>query len=196
MRLILATTNQGKVRELRRIFRVLNIELVGLTEGSSTEEIEVGSSFEENALLKAEYYSRTTGQPTIADDSGLEVDVLGGAPGIHSAHYGGPGLDDGERVVRLLSQMEAVKDGSRGARFVCAAAYVSPELRRVFVQTVRGEILRSPRGTGGFGYDPVFFYPPLGMTFGELDPASKLAVSHRGLAFSDLRDWLISSGLA
>ena len=195
MVVLLATTNQGKVAELKRLFEGSGIELTALQPDNSTEEIETGSSFEQNAILKAEYYFQQTGLPTIADDSGLEVDALKGAPGILSARFGGPGLDDQGRLTHLLCEINDVPQGSRSARFVCAAALVWSGGTKVFVREARGEITAEPRGESGFGYDPIFFYPPMDCTFGEIDPAAKLLVSHRGLAFAALREWMLASGL-
>ena len=171
------------------------LEVEGLTGAMSTEEIETGSTFEENALLKARRYHSLSGHPVIADDSGLEVDALGGQPGIHSARYGGPGATDTDRIMKLLDEIKDVTPESRGARFVCAAAIVWAEGERVFVEEARGHILQAPRGQGGFGYDPVFYYPQLGRTFAELSSEEKSAVSHRGLAFHRLAGWLKRSGL-
>src|SRR5437870_6183147 len=124
MRILLATTNQGKVAELRQIMGETNVELIGLSEFESTEVIETGGTFSENALLKATHYHRIAGLPTIADDSGLEVEALGGAPGIHSARYAGSGADDRARITKLLNGMNDVPSFLRRARFVCAAAFV------------------------------------------------------------------------
>jgi XTP/dITP diphosphohydrolase len=144
---------------------------------------ETGDTFEENAMLKAAAYAKAAGIPAVADDSGLMVDALGGAPGVYSARYGGEGHDDAWRVRYLLSNIENVSDGERGGRFVSALAYATP-LGEGFV--VRGEcegvILREPKGEGGFGYDPIFLYEPDGLTFSELSEERKNEVSHRGAA--------------
>src|SRR5205807_7794026 len=124
VRVLLATTNQGKLIELTRIMRDLGIDVIGLSDSASTEEIETGSSFSENALLKARHFCKLSGEPTIADDSGLEVEALGGAPGIHSARYAGPDASDADRVQKLLEQLKGVSRQRRSARFVCAAAFV------------------------------------------------------------------------
>lgn len=166
------------------------LEVAGVSGAISTGEIETGSTFEENALLKARHYHSLTGEPVIADDSGLEVDALGGRPGLYSARYGGPEATDAGRVTKLLDEMKGVEPEKRGARFVCAAAIVWDGGERVFVEEARGEIIESPRGQGGFGYDPVFHYPPLGRTFAELSSEEKSAVSHRGRAFHRLAGWL------
>lgn len=196
MRILLATTNQGKLAELRQIFGEQGIEVAGLSDSASTEEIEAGSTFEENALLKARHYFEVSGAPTIADDSGLEVEALGGAPGIFSARYAGAGSRDSDRIAKLLSEMKDLPASRRTARFICAAAVVWHGGERVFSNEVRGIILTSPRGANGFGYDPVFLYPPIGKTFAELTPSEKADVSHRGQAFRRLAAWLGESSVA
>ena len=195
MRILLATTNQGKIAEIREIMSGRLIEVAGLIDSASTEEIETGSTFAENALLKARHYHRTSGLPTVADDSGLEVDALGGAPGIYSARYGDPGAGDAGRIARLLDEMKDLSDQRRGARFICAAAVVWEGGEKVFLGEVQGVILEKTRGGNGFGYDPVFFYEPLGKTFAELAPSEKSEVSHRGRAIRRLAGWLSDSGL-
>ena len=194
MRILLATTNQGKIAEVREIMGERLIEVAGLIDSASTEEIETGSTFAENALLKARYYHRTSGLPTVADDSGLEVEALGGL-GIYSARYGGPGTSDAGRIAMLLDEMKDLPDRHRRARFICAAAVVWEGGVRVFLDEVRGVILKEARGGNGFGYDPVFFYEPLGKTFAELTPSEKAEVSHRGRAVRRLAGWLSDSGL-
>lgn len=195
MRILLATTNQGKVAELRQIMGEKGIELIGLGDAESTEPIETGRTFSENALLKANHYHRISNLPTIADDSGLEVEAIGGAPGVHSARYAGMGADDSARVSKLLEELKDIPAHRRRARFVCAAAIVWGGGQKVVLDEARGVILQSPRGHNGFGYDPVFLYEPLGKTFAELAQAEKAEVSHRGRAFRQLADWLGESGV-
>ena len=195
VRILLATTNQGKIAELKSIMGEMGEQLVGLNDTASTEEIETGSTFEENALLKARYYHRISKLPTIADDSGLEVEALGGAPGIYSARYGGPVAGDAGRVARLLDEMKELAHQRRRARFTCAAAVVWEGGEKVFLDQVEGVILERARGANGFGYDPIFFYEPLGKTFAELTPSEKAEVSHRGQAFRRLAAWLSESGV-
>lgn len=195
MRILLATTNLGKLAELREILGEQGIEVVGLRDSASTEEIEAGSTFEENALLKARHYFKVSRGPTIADDSGLEVDALGGAPGIFSARYAGADSGDGKRIAKLLEEMKDLPAQRRTARFICAAAVVWDSGEKVFLNEVRGTILTSPRGSNGFGYDPVFLYDPLAKTFAELTPSEKAEVSHRGQAFRRLAAWLGESGV-
>ncbi len=191
MGLLLATTNKGKIAELSRMLGDRGLKVAGLDDLATSEDIETGSTFEENALLKARFYHRLTGLPTIADDSGLEVDALDGAPGIYSARCGGQ--TDRDRVIKLLDHLRDVPIEKRGARFVCAAAIVWDGGERVFEDEARGVITDSPSGNGGFGYDPVFYYEPLGCTFAEMSSEEKEKVSHRGRAFRRLVEWLNES---
>ena len=196
MRILLATTNEGKIIELQRILGEQGIDLVGLDATASTEEIETGATFAENALLKARHYYQASGLPTIADDSGLEVEALGGAPGVRSARWAGPAASDAERIVKLLDELKEVPPGNRAARFVCAAAIVWDSGERVFEDEARGIILDAPRGSNGFGYDPIFYYEPLGKTFAELTGSEKAEVSHRGRAFGQLTQMAESAARA
>ena len=149
---------------------------------------ETGTTYEANALIKARAAAAHTGVLALGDDSGIEVDALGGAPGVRSARFGGPTLDDRGRVQHLLRQIAHVPDAKRTARFVCVIALVAPDGDETIVEgACAGLITREPRGTEGFGYDPVFFYPPFGVTFGEVDDARKATVSHRGLAAAAAR---------
>lgn len=172
----------------------LDCELVGLSEANSTQEIEIASTFAENSILKARHYHRLSGLPTIADDSGLEVEALGGAPGIYSARYAGPEASDADRIAKLLDDMKEVPADRRGARFVCAAALVWDQGEKIFQGEVNGMILAASRGSNGFGYDPVFWFEPFKETFAELTQSEKAKVSHRGLAFGQLTAWLVESG--
>ncbi len=149
---------------------------------------ETGDSYAANALLKARAAAALTGALALADDSGLEVDALGGAPGVHSARYGGPELDDAGRCARLLEALRDVPAERRTARFRCVIALACPDGRHRLVEGMaEGLILAAPRGRGGFGYDPLFYYPPLGRTFAELTEAEKAEVSHRGRAMRAAR---------
>jgi len=183
-RVVLATLNPGKVRELASLLGDLPIELLSLAEiPRASLPAETGATYVENALIKARAARRLTGLAALADDSGLEVDALDGAPGLHSARFGGPGLDDAGRVALLLERLGSVPAGSRTARFRCVIALVDEAGgERTVEGVVEGEIAAAPRGTGGFGYDPVFLYPPLARTFGELSDSEKERLSHRALA--------------
>lgn len=191
-RIVLATGNAHKVEEFRRFFRDHGIpaELLSMREAGFSGEIdENADTFEGNAFLKASAVAEATGMLCIADDSGLEVDALGGAPGVHSARYAGVHGDDEANIRRLLEELRDVPDEHRIARFVCAVCAVKPgaEAQRLTVRGIaEGKILREKRGEGTFGYDPVFLYEPLGKTFAELDGKTKNAVSHRGHALEQL----------
>ena len=187
--LVVATLNRGKARELVRLLAgwPFTIELLADRPGATLPE-ETGATYRDNALLKARAAAQQTGALSLADDSGLEVDALAGAPGVRSARYGGPGLDDAGRVARLLEALRAVPDAQRTARFRAVVAMVAPSgEEQVAEGVVEGVITREPRGAGGFGYDPVFFYPSLGATFGELPDEQKDRVSHRAVAVRALR---------
>jgi XTP/dITP diphosphohydrolase len=193
MRLLVATRNPGKVRELRHILaRYPEIELVGLQElgvPESPEEdaVEAFDTFEENARAKARYYAGLTGALTLADDSGICVDALGGAPGVRSRRFAGEeearGMRQDEANNRhLLRLLADVPPAARTARYVCAAALAGEGWDDVFVGTCDGVVIDQPRGSGGFGYDPLFYLPDEGMTFGELPADRKSEISHRGRA--------------
>ena len=193
-RLVVATLNRGKLRELATLLADLPFELVLLADraGASLPD-ETGETYADNALIKARAAAQATGLPALADDSGLEVDALGGAPGVRSARYGGAGLDDAGRTARLLEALRDVPDARRTARFRCVIGLVEPGgAERLVEGTAEGVIARAPRGTHGFGYDPVFFYPALGRTFAELTPDEKRRVDHRGAAVRALRALLAS----
>lgn len=190
MKLLVATTNPGKVREIAGILQGLPIELVTLDDYPQIPEPEeTGETFAANADLKALYYAAATGVASVADDSGLEIDALDKQPGVHSARWFGTDYTvKFQKIYELLDQRGLE---TSPARFVCRVSLA--EGNRVTYQsegTVEGLIDREPRGTNGFGYDPIFFYPPFGCTLGELDLARKASVSHRGLAFSALRRYL------
>jgi XTP/dITP diphosphohydrolase len=182
--LLVATHNQGKVREYRSLLADLPLNVTWLDQEGVTYEVEeTGVTFVENACLKAEQYARLTGLWTWADDSGLEVDALGGEPGVYSARYGGPGLSDRERYLRLLQALSALPGAPRTARFRCVVAIAAPGGPVYTVEgVVEGEIADAPRGEFGFGYDPVFYMPAHGATMAELAPSIKNRISHRGQA--------------
>lgn len=185
-RLLLATRNPGKVREFRRLLKELDIQVIGLDEAGIRDDIEeTGSTFEQNARLKAEGYSRLSGELTLADDSGLEVDALGGQPGVMSARYGGPGLNDAQRVTKLLEEMKDVRGWDRKARFKAVLALAGKDVPSGVVTedgVIEGAIAHQPIGDGGFGYDPVFWIASLAKTSAELTGEQKDAISHRGAA--------------
>ena len=181
MKLVLASKNEKKLKEMDEILSALGIEVISEAQaGVDVDVEETGTTFEENSMLKAKAVMEASGLPAIADDSGLCVDALGGAPGVYSARYGGPGLDDVGRYRLLLENM---KGQPRGARFVSVITCCFPNGD---VLTARGEcpgtIAFAPMGEGGFGYDPVFFIPGLKKTFAQLTPEEKNAISHRGKA--------------
>ena len=185
-RVVLATANAGKVVELRRILEPYGLELTGI-DGAYEPGPETGASFEENALAKAREAVRHTGLPAVADDSGLAVDALNGMPGILSARWAGRHGDDAANLALLLGQVGDVPDERRGAGFVCAAAYVLPDgTEQVVRGELRGVLTREPRGSGGFGYDPVLVPDGGDRTTAELSAAEKDAISHRGQAFRAL----------
>jgi XTP/dITP diphosphohydrolase len=189
-RLIFATRNAAKLRELRELLALDGLELLSLAERPDAPEIaETGSTFAENASLKAVGIARATALPAVADDSGLEVDALGGEPGVRSARYAGEGASDEARIELLLRNLAEVPEGRRTARFRCAVAYAEPGASApalLFEGRCEGRILFASRGRGGFGYDPVFFCPELGQTFAEAPAAEKHRVSHRGRAMREL----------
>ena len=184
-KLLIATRNPGKMREYRQLLRDVPYTLVSPDDLGITKEVaETGESFEENARLKARAYAARSGLLTLADDSGLEVDALGGDPGIHSARYGGdPDASDHDRVVLLLQRLEGVPWEQRAARFRCVIALASPNEEGVaVVGAVAGMIQYEPQGEGGFGYDPVFYLPSYGQTTAQLSPEEKIRISHRAEA--------------
>ena len=185
MRVVLASKNAHKLAEIRKITEKFGIELVLQSElGLDLDVEENGTTFEENSLIKAKAVMEATGLPALADDSGLAVDALNGEPGIYSARYGfDERLDDRGRLELLLKNMENVPEDQRQAKFVCVITMVTPEGKMVQARgEVYGQILRSAAGAGGFGYDPVFYYPPLGKTFAQLSAEEKNQVSHRAEA--------------
>lgn len=194
MKLVLASKNVGKVVEFRRILEELggdNLEVVGLDAFPEIGEIEeTGTTFEENSLLKARTVCQLTGLPTLADDSGICVDALNGAPGLYSARFSGKG--DTANNVKLLRELKNVPDGQRTAYFICVAAYVQPDgFEEVAEGRIYGNIIHEPRGTGGFGYDPLFQPEGLNSTSAELSAEEKDAISHRGKAMRAIAPFII-----
>lgn len=193
--LLIATRNKAKVIEINQLLSGLPVTIRSLTEFPRAGEVEeTGASFEENATLKARFFADETGLPTLADDSGLEVEALGGAPGIYSARYAGPNGTDADRIERLLKELSKMSDVTRRAQFVCALALVRPELEpvRLFRGICVGRIASGPRGTGGFGYDPIFIPEGHTQTFGELPSDVKNRISHRAHALQLVKDYLSS----
>ena len=182
--IVVATGNQGKIKEFKRILP--SFEFTTMKEVGYNKDIEEnGQTFEENALIKARTVCIATGKTAIADDSGLTVDALDGAPGIYSARYAGEGATDTMLMDKLLAELSDVPKEQRTAAFVCVIAYVTPEgEERTFRGECRGEISFAPKGNNGFGYDPVFLYPSTGRTFGEMSAEEKNKISHRAKALT------------
>jgi XTP/dITP diphosphohydrolase len=193
MRVVVATGNPGKLRELSELLSGLGLELLSQSALGVTGIEETGATFVENALLKARHASQCTGLAAIADDSGLEVDALGGAPGIYSARYAGAQADDAANNAKLAHALFGVPAGQRTARYRCVLAWVSraDDSQPLIAQGLwEGEIVATPSGRGGFGYDPHFWLPSLQRTAAELDAATKNLISHRGQAMRTLRSLL------
>ena len=192
-RIVLASNNAGKVREFSELLAQASVQVIPQGGLGVPEAEETGLSFVENAILKARNAAAHSGLAAIADDSGLEVDALDGAPGIYSARYAGAGASDAANLARLLAAMEGVEDRRRGARFQCLMVYVrhAKDPTPVICQgTWEGEILRRPAGANGFGYDPVFLVPTHGCSAAELDSPTKNTLSHRGQALRRLVAYL------
>jgi XTP/dITP diphosphohydrolase len=188
-RIVIASGNAGKIEEFRRLLSGMQVELLGQRELGVREAEETGLSFVENALIKARNACTATGHAAIADDSGLEVDHLGGAPGIRSARFAGPRASDPDNNALLLERLEGVPDRQRSARFHCLLVYMrhAEDPTPIICHGVwEGRILRQSRGAGGFGYDPLFYVPTEDMTAAELDPVRKNRLSHRGQAMREL----------
>ena len=198
MKLLVATRNDGKAREIRELFRGLPFTPVfpdemGLERMLEEADLERETTYAANAVAKAKHFAERTGLPTCGDDSGIEVDALDGAPGVHSARFAGAGADERANNALLLDRLAGLPVERRGARYRCVVAYLQspgavPELVEA---SCEGHILAEPRGTGGFGYDPLFFSSELGMSFGEAPAAAKHRVSHRGRAFRALIEVLL-----
>ena len=186
-KVVIATKNKGKAKDFEALFQPLGFEVVTMFEVAPDMEIEeTGTTFEENAVLKAETLAKELNMIVIADDSGLAVDALDGAPGVYSARYAGD-HDDEANIVKVLENLAGVPEEKRTARFMCALAIAGPEMDTTTVfGTCEGVILQEKRGTNGFGYDPIFFIPELGRAMAELTPEEKGAISHRGNAIRKL----------
>ena len=187
--IVLASSNAGKVREFNQLLAGLGLEVAPQSQFNVTDVEETGLTFVENAILKARNAAQHAGLPALADDSGLEVDALHGAPGIYSARYAGPKASDAENLEKLLAMLKDVPEEKRGARFQCVLVYLRHALDPtplICQGSWEGRILTAPRGTRGFGYDPVFFVPTHGMSSAELAPEIKNSLSHRGQALRQL----------
>ena len=199
MKVVLASKNQHKLVEISKITEKFGFDLVLQSElGVDIDVEETGTTFEENSFIKAEAVMKATGLPALADDSGIAVDALNGEPGIYSARYGfDESLDDWGRLLLLLKNTEHVPDGQRQAQFVCVITMVTPDGKTIQARgEIHGELLREARGENGFGYDPIFYYPPFGKSTAEMDPEEKNAVSHRGNALRVFYDKLKEAGYA
>lgn len=199
MKVVLASKNKHKLEEISQITEKFGMELVLESDlGVDIDVEETGSTFEENSFLKAEAVMKATGLPALADDSGIAVDALNGEPGIYSARYGfDESLDDWGRLQLLLKNTEQVPDERRQAEFVCVITLVTPQQEIIQARgEVHGMLLRTPAGQGGFGYDPIFYYPPLGKSLAELTPEEKNQVSHRANALQVFYQKLKEAGYA
>ena len=199
MKVVLASKNRHKLVEISKIMEKLDIQLVLQSDlGVDIDVEETGKTFEENSFLKAEAVMKATGLPALADDSGIAVDALNGEPGIYSARYGfDESLDDWGRLLLLLKNTENVPDGQRQAQFVCVITLVTPDGQVIQARgEAHGELLREAAGQGGFGYDPIFYYPPYGKTFAEVTPEEKNAVSHRAVALRLMYEKMKEAGYA
>lgn len=187
-KIVLASGNAGKLAEIARILEDLDIDVVPQSAFGVTDADETGTTFVENALIKAQHAMEATGLPAIADDSGLCVDALDGRPGVYSARYAGPGASDDSNNDLLLTELDGVPDEQRGAAFHCVACFVAPGTEKPVIAEGewRGRILHARRGAGGFGYDPLFYVPELAKSSAELSPQQKNARSHRGQAIAEL----------
>jgi XTP/dITP diphosphohydrolase len=186
-RIVIATHNAGKARELAELFAIVGVETVSAAELGIDEPEETGKSFAENATLKAEAAAKSSGLPAVADDSGLEVSALSGAPGIHSARWGGPHKDFALAMERVNRELKASGSNDRTAKFVCVLAYARPNAETIATRgAIVGTLTWPPRGTRGFGYDPIFVPQGYDQTFGEMEPSLKDSISHRARAFEKL----------
>ena len=199
MKVVLASKNRHKLVEISKITEKFDMQLVLQSDlGVDIDVEENGATFEENSFIKAEAVMKATGLPALADDSGIAVDALNGEPGIYSARYGfDDSLDDWGRLELLLKNTAHVPDGQRQAQFVCVITMVTPDGKTIQARgEIHGELTREPAGENGFGYDPIFFYPPLGKTTAQLSPEEKNAVSHRANALKVFYEKLKEAGYA
>jgi len=187
-KIVIATKNQGKVKEMIRAFRGMDVELVSLAQFAQVPEaVEDGSTFSENALIKARFYAKETGLACLADDSGLEVDALGGAPGVYSARFAGETADDGANNEKLVKELVGINRSDSPASYRCVLAFVDGEGTEVLTEGICSGIIRIiPAGDQGFGYDPYFYLPKQQKTMAELTLEEKNAISHRGMAIKEM----------
>ena len=199
MKIVLASKNPHKLVEISKITEKFGFELVLQSQlGLDMDVEETGTTFEENSYQKAYAVMKATGMPALADDSGIAVDALNGEPGVYSARYGSdPSMSDWDRLELLLKNAEQIPDGQRQAQFVCVITFVTPEGQVIQARgEIHGELLREPRGENGFGYDPIFYYPPFGKTAAEISAEEKHEVSHRGKALRVFYEKLKEAGYA
>ena len=191
-KLVFATGNQNKLREIKAILADMDVEVLSMKEaGVDVDIVEDGKTFEENALIKARAVAKASGELALADDSGLEVDALGGEPGIYSARYMGEDTSYDIKNMNIIERLEGVPDEKRTARFVCAMAAVFPDgTEKTFVRNMEGRIGYKIAGENGFGYDPIFMLPQYGKTSAEISPEEKNAISHRGQALRAMEEYL------
>jgi XTP/dITP diphosphohydrolase len=192
MELVVATRNKKKIEEIKRLLAEMPVKILTIEDFPECPEVEEdGKTFEENAVKKALSISRYTGKPSLADDSGLEVYALNGAPGVLSSRYAGPDSDDKKNIEKLLKEMDYLREKDRSARFVCCLALAFPDGNvRTFFGYVEGTIGKEPKGSSGFGYDPVFYPEGQSMTFAEMSPEDKDIMSHRGKALREFLNYL------
>ena len=189
--LVIATRNPDKLSEIREILADTGIDIVSVSDFEGVPEVEeTGATLEENALLKARAVHRATGLPALADDTGLEVDALGGRPGVYSSRYAGENATYADNVRKLLQELEGVPAEQRTARFRCVAAFVTDHHEETSEGICEGVIIQEPRGEKGFGYDPVFYLPEFGKTYAEMTPEEKNRVSHRAKALNRMKEKL------
>lgn len=187
--LVIATRNQGKIEEVQRLLNIHapNVKLRSVSEFHLDDVEETGESFEENALLKAQTIAKATGLPALADDSGIAIDALNGAPGVYSARWSGVHGDDKANIAKVLNELESIADEHRGAQFVCVIALARPDGEKLLVRgEVQGKVLRNPVGEFGFGYDPIFQPVGFSISTAQMRPEEKDAISHRGKALREI----------
>lgn len=191
--IVIATKNKGKIREIKSVFQHLNIEVISLEDFENVPDaVEDGMTFAENAMKKATFYAKVTGKACLADDSGLEVDMLQGAPGVYSARYAGENATDEENNKKLIDELQKIGGIGSAARFRCSLAFVDMNGQSLTCSgTCEGHIIESPRGAGGFGYDPLFYIKEFSKTMAEITMEEKNKISHRGIALKVMAEKLV-----